>query len=519
MNNPRKETVIIVHGTWAAPQAGTVKWYQPPEGGASTSNFVAKLDAALQERGSPARCWAHCGTSENIFHWSGENSWIDRITAASKLQEYIRNLENDGWRCHVVAHSHGGNVTVDALLNHEQRHESAGKIVTLGTPFVDSTTVITNRIEGKNNLLKIVAFIGSILYAIASFYFLYDAYWTMFPDVNYSFATISRFFSDKTVLYFTFGAVSAIFVPTLIAGGIKMPSKNDISGMRSVAVNNEIFCISSTQDETWQALHHIRNGHDPLRIQTGLLKFIFIALKAERESLLAFSRIHGQKGYRDLSIINRLVLFAVHLITIVASIIILSAILLWYFFPIEGNELAYGLMLANLANWAGLCVYALIGLVVLMTKITGPDFYSAVWSPLRWMRRQIAALASVPSALATYEIRRRAWRVLRDMALGLDGYPYELPQVERAPGKFPIGQVTYEDLSSEATQHALSLRNDWIERYLGGVSQTFSKMAVTTTDINALLRAISEDQSLVHSTYYSNDACISRIADWISGRR
>jgi hypothetical protein len=55
-----KETVIIVHGTWAAPELGASRWYQPVYGTPSVGGFVGKLDDALGERGSPARCWAHC---------------------------------------------------------------------------------------------------------------------------------------------------------------------------------------------------------------------------------------------------------------------------------------------------------------------------------------------------------------------------------------------------------------------------------------------------------------------------
>ena len=55
MEASRKETVIIVHGTWAAPELGARRWYQPVYGAPSVGGFVGKLDDALGERGSPAR--------------------------------------------------------------------------------------------------------------------------------------------------------------------------------------------------------------------------------------------------------------------------------------------------------------------------------------------------------------------------------------------------------------------------------------------------------------------------------
>ena len=48
MEGSAKETVIIVHGTWAAPEAGVSRWYRPVEGVPTAEGFVSKLDAALQ---------------------------------------------------------------------------------------------------------------------------------------------------------------------------------------------------------------------------------------------------------------------------------------------------------------------------------------------------------------------------------------------------------------------------------------------------------------------------------------
>jgi hypothetical protein len=104
MRDALKETVIIVHGTWAAPDwAGPKleesvkrKWYEFVDGRPGDEPFPTKLDAALQERGSPARCWAHCTKCDQIFHWSGGNSWIERTSAASQLGDYVTGLQNKG---------------------------------------------------------------------------------------------------------------------------------------------------------------------------------------------------------------------------------------------------------------------------------------------------------------------------------------------------------------------------------------------------------------------------------------
>jgi hypothetical protein len=139
MDEAARETVIVVHGTYAAPLLGASLWYQPVEGVPATGGFIAKLNDALQKRGSAARCWAHCSQRDQGFHWSGKNNWIDRTDAASKLGNYVCSLRNEGWRCHIVAHSHGGNVVLEALPQITTALSSnapLGKIVTLGTPFM-----------------------------------------------------------------------------------------------------------------------------------------------------------------------------------------------------------------------------------------------------------------------------------------------------------------------------------------------------------------------------------------------
>ena len=125
-----KETVIIVHGTFAAPYDGPEdpatserpkKWYEPG------SDFCRQLDEMLAAKGSSARCWAHldeCGEEAKqraarrtgYFCWSGQNAWIDRSAAAKAFMAELKFLiKEKGWTCHVVAHSHGGNVVLEAL--------------------------------------------------------------------------------------------------------------------------------------------------------------------------------------------------------------------------------------------------------------------------------------------------------------------------------------------------------------------------------------------------------------------
>ena len=67
-----------------------------------------------------------------------------------------------------------------------------------------------------------------------------------------------------------------------------------------------------------------------------------------------------------------------------------------------------------------------------------------------------------------------------------------------------------------AQQRALAKRREWTNRQLDNVAQTFSKLIVTSADIAMLQPDIEADQTLVHAAYYTDDECITRIADWIA---
>jgi len=163
MEKSANETVIIVHGTWAAPDPDERRWYQPNDDRPCGLPFIDNLDAALAARGSSARCWAHCGPEHPAFHWSGENSWIDRTLAASALADYVAKLRIEGWHCHIVAHSHGGNVLIEALphiMTSLDSQKPQARLVTLGTPFLDTTSPILQRIKTRTRLLQLVSWIS-----------------------------------------------------------------------------------------------------------------------------------------------------------------------------------------------------------------------------------------------------------------------------------------------------------------------------------------------------------------------
>src|SRR5207244_2109846 len=81
--------------------------------------------------------------------------------AARSLADYVTRLRTDGWRCHIVAHSHGGNVIVEALPQICRRARLngtlLGRIVTLGTPFLNTLAPILSRSERSQRAVDGVA--------------------------------------------------------------------------------------------------------------------------------------------------------------------------------------------------------------------------------------------------------------------------------------------------------------------------------------------------------------------------
>jgi hypothetical protein len=141
MPTPQNHTlrVHLVHGTW-------------PEGG-----WLRHRIAWLTRRRIPVR-WMVAGcqfrrdlaatfppryqlTFDCTFHWRGRNSIGERSRGAARLSEHLaRAVETAPEEYHlVVAHSHAGNVALDAvgLLESECRARVLG-LVCLSTPFLDT---------------------------------------------------------------------------------------------------------------------------------------------------------------------------------------------------------------------------------------------------------------------------------------------------------------------------------------------------------------------------------------------
>lgn len=504
MSDAAKETVIVVHGTWAAPKSDKTQWYQPIEGSGMASGFVGKLNNALQERGSPARCWAHCTPENQFFRWSGENSWIARMQAASALAAYVRQLQSEGWRCHVVAHSHGGNVVVDALSQITAADQAGPplKIVTLGTPFIDlSSPVSERRSKAKSRWaaflndvrLSVLVVLGTTIALPIAHGFRFFKLLEIFFTQALFFIGIAAAFRLAAAIWFRFFWKSA---PTGHLVG------------EAVGIESRLLALGSRMDEPWQVLHHIRSINNPLAVSTNLMRYVFSSLRLRMNAAADADAALGAKSIKDLGPIEKALTVLIWCGDALLSILI-AAFLTWLISP-GGRVIA--LFIVNL-----LVVVVVHYLFLQYTRDREWQWYNEpFWGPGRWQAHLFGGLLGLPTDVLTYLIRRKSWSVLVAIAMGLEHYRFELPRVEQRPNLRSNCIATYEDLPTSVLERAMLRRGDWIERHLGDVSKTFEKLFVTSADLSSLLRMVEEDQSLIHASYYTDDECIAQIADWIA---
>jgi hypothetical protein len=482
MEKSANETVIIVHGTWAAPDPAERKWYQPNDERPCGEPFIDKLDAALKARGSSARCWAHCGPENPAFHWSGENSWIDRTLAASALADYVAKLRTEGWHCHIVAHSHGGNVLVEALphiMTSLDSQKPQAKLVTLGTPFLDTTSPILQRIKTRIRLLQFVSWISfASVIAFAT------------NDVRSNWKELR--WNELNSDHILFG-LAAVFLLAIFFG--RMRRSRDERGIDDASQTQpKVLAVGSPYDEAWQILYHLRRMENPIAIKSNFFGYLFSSVRSTISQGKTVARIHGAKSFRDLGIFAKLALVLIYLSILPAAGIVF---LLQSWIPYRYLSAIFAVLLFLL--------------VLASSAFFGETFFSAFWSPFRWCFRRAGSLASIFPSVATYGVRSAGWPVLLKMIMGLESYRFKIPEVEQQPG-----YVTYEDMPIGAQLRALDKRNAWIAGHLGDITETFARLAVTAADITSLLKSVEKDETLVHAAYYTDEECIARIAEWIA---
>lgn len=247
---PAGPVIVTVHGTndaHADDDGG--RWWQ------RGSNFTQHLVHRLWERG--------VADAEILpLHWSGMNSDYDRLKGAERLAHILKELNRAGRPHAVIAHSHGGNVTVEGLtLAGLSAHR--GGIVSFGTPF------FTRRLKTVPMLIALFqTLLGLVIPPIMLWYLV-----EILPSDS----------NKKIEAIILFGGLAALGAWSLVRGARKL-------GRRHLATR---LFAKSLAPEQWLVVHSPRDEAMQLLETAAALSPQYVTTGAAMRSLTAFASLAG----------------------------------------------------------------------------------------------------------------------------------------------------------------------------------------------------------------------------------
>ncbi len=520
-----KETVLIVHGTFAAPVEGKPAWYEPG------SVFCRQLDERLAARGSPARCWAHldecgaelqrrAGRGTAYFSWSGHNSWIDRSAAAKQLWNEIEYLSKEnGWECHVVAHSHGGNVVLEALdLDNPYRQGGLNSnFVLLGTPmlqFSSRTNQWLDRLEkfreyttpsvrysGPRGTMPgreatflrmgIGVAVSVAIWALVASYFLKLVGLT--PA-----ALLFESFTFWTIAIAAVVVMAALYWWHRHIATKAIAIRNRLPAVREMfmAYPPRLLFINSKRDEAFGFLYGIRNAipwpESPdlktVQIRKGAKTSWLRAVTGQAEE--AERQRYPWRG-------RRLSLWVASIVTAGLTLFpILDFLHLRWLLPYFASS------------------FLIAGLLAALT-IPGPLFL-VVAVPWRIVDTGAFFIKSLVLRLASEYARRNVWSTLQEIALGISGSTHRLGDVsvELYPNpKFARGEFLYQDIAKTAEDAAVSARSRSFYSELEQIEEQSDADFWRLDKWRERIGTLASDPTLVHTVYYRHPDVIDQIAN------
>jgi len=130
---------LVIHGTFAS----EATWWRL--GSRDHDSFADRLERELSRRGLTDTVWKPVLAEHfdySSFSWSGQNRHGDRVAGARRLSSNLNELArravatpSEPMTVNFVAHSHGGNVVLEAL-RHLKPNVRVGRVVLLGTPLI-----------------------------------------------------------------------------------------------------------------------------------------------------------------------------------------------------------------------------------------------------------------------------------------------------------------------------------------------------------------------------------------------
>jgi hypothetical protein len=504
MTAPR-ETVILVHGTFAAPeQSGPLQWHEPG------SVFAIALDEQLTQLKSPARCWAHARNTDrgsaDLFSWTGANHWLDRENAASKLAALLDQLIAEGWRCHIVAHSHGGNVVLDALRRMKRSTDpgyadawSSGSIVTLGTPFLDSPSMRHHFFPEMDYSPDEIGVRDSLMVVVKALAL--SAAFLLLLAVGLTIAGI-----DPLALFwnFTFGVLLVVTLSLAALIGVAIfflrGGKAGLLGAASSSRWGRMLVLGSEHDEAWQLLNGLLS---PKTSDTSNAS----KSSSTPESTAGPSRPVTRQRHL-FALISNADLLAFPGRSLFFDVVVWGSVTV-----VIVGAAKFRIGVTPLLPYVGAlyCGLLLAGFIGFNYKMR-----ACVSGPVRAARSLLLGFRYLIDTLASAMVQRKAILILRMKAAGFDYFPNDWPRASRRPTFVSKGFFEYREVDDQQMLETRNRRDASVGTAIGEILSALGTHGIGAKELDALLIDIAKDTTLCHAGYYTNSSCISMIARWIA---
>jgi hypothetical protein len=556
-----KETIIVVHGTQlTARRPDHRQWYEPK------SVFCNELDARLEEHGSSARCWAHLDetwearqrrrpkdpidATKDIFTWSGANSASERSDASARLVEYLNELSQLGWRCHVIAHSHGGTVLHEALRRTQYPTGRSskkrgypvpwnhGNLVTMGTPLIVPVVTAEHLSKGfwhylrqpENKEVTVNILLAAMSFKILLPPLFVTAFWVAFI-LLLDFSDLPlidplREFFDLSLLVLALGILVALVVLRILLevrrrtkgmgrgrAGVTERAAQDSLGSNKY----RILVIHSPQDEAGSLLTQVHQTKSPFmtlreqgvdgRARSGWFGRKTTAIKT------FFSRALSEVRKGDANVVQLPRTCATHLLEAMLAVIIVLFSLL--FFPGDSSAISF------LVTSSAVIAVLVVATAILIPSASLPDaLVAGYFLPWRIVQAIFTVIWLGASPHVNNFILNRAWSVIQRRALGLADSitPAQLWKVVLVDPKWSSdSRYVMQNLHSVAEAKAIKEREASGQQIMRRLTGLLSAQEMSLAKIEDVLKGImDEDSRTVHSAYYRFSESINQIALWLA---
>lgn len=464
-----KETIIVVHGTFSGVTPNETRWWQS----GSEIPFQATLHSYLERNGVQAKCWSHCGDGMPEYNWSGNNHWIDRIDASRALTAHIARLHAAGWACHLVGHSHGGNVISEALemMQGKPVEKAVLSVVTLGTPFVDVSKAVKRAMKKRQNGLMVWWTVPVLLMLFLA---VQSPEWVSMPSAVFGGAV---------------GAFCLFQIGGILLSRIRRREGHLIPGL----------AVSSPYDEAWQLLHHVRETPNVLKVKGGVIRYV-VGRVLNRANESWNVRLVGSDAEAGHPVVQGIAW---------SAWVLIFAMCLLYFL------LNPSWVSAGVSGFAWFMFSFILNVLVFVGSLGSPRLMATFEKPMFMMFAWCVSTLAIPREIATYIVRWQSWSLLQRWALGCEGFSGELPRVDLVPKTSGSVKFDYVRVSAEVEKRALESRANWLGSGVGAASDVFANMVLSAGELNKVLERLERDQSLVHGVYYSDRECVELLGAWI----